>query len=61
MPAKVRIPAPLRKLTKEQPVVEIAGVPEQLEGGGVRLPISISIGGKTKRLTLTISLTPDLN
>ena len=25
MPAKVRIPAPLRKLTKEQPVVEIQG------------------------------------
>jgi molybdopterin synthase sulfur carrier subunit len=25
MPAKVRIPAPLRKLTKEQPVVDIAG------------------------------------
>ena|ERR1700733_11191840 len=25
MPAKVRIPAPLRKLTNEQPVVEIAG------------------------------------
>lgn len=45
----------------EEPVVEIAGGPEQLEGGGVRLPISISIGGKTKRLTLTISLTPDLD
>src|SRR6476469_5198674 len=25
MPAKVRIPAPLRKLTKEQPVVDIQG------------------------------------
>ena len=25
MPAKVRIPAPLRKLTKEQPVVDVAG------------------------------------
>ncbi len=43
---------------KEEPAVEIAGGPELLEGGGVRLPISISFGGKTKRLTLTISLTP---
>jgi len=43
----------------EEPVVEIAGGAEQLEGGGVRLPIAISIGGKTKRLTLTISLAPD--
>ena len=25
MPAKVRIPAPLRKLTKEQPVVDCQG------------------------------------
>ena len=25
MPAKVRIPAPLRKLTKEQPVVDVQG------------------------------------
>jgi molybdopterin synthase sulfur carrier subunit len=25
MPAKVRIPAPLRKLTKDQPVVEVNG------------------------------------
>jgi molybdopterin synthase sulfur carrier subunit len=25
MPAKVRIPAPLRKLTKDQPVVDISG------------------------------------
>src|SRR5882672_1443979 len=25
MPAKVRIPAPLRKLTKEQPVVDVPG------------------------------------
>ncbi len=25
MPAKIRIPAPLRKLTNDQPVVEIAG------------------------------------
>jgi len=25
MPAKVRIPAPLRKLTKDQPVVEVEG------------------------------------
>jgi len=43
---------------EEEPAVEIAGGPELLEGGGVRLPISISFGGKTKRLTLTISLTP---
>jgi signal recognition particle receptor subunit beta len=45
----------------EEPVVEIAGGPEMLEGGGVRLPISIRFAGKTKRLTLTISLTPDLD
>ena len=25
MPAKVRIPAPLRKLTKDQPIVEVSG------------------------------------
>ncbi len=43
----------------EEPVVEIAGGPELLEGGRVRLPISVSFGGKTKRLTLTVSLTPD--
>lgn len=45
----------------EEPVVELVGGPEQLEGGGVRLPISIRFGGKTKRLALTISLTPDLD
>ena len=43
----------------EEHVVEVAGGPEQLEGGGVRLPISIKLGGKTKRMMLTVSLTPD--
>ena len=41
----------------EEPVVEVAGGPELLEGGGVRLPISIRYDGKVKRMALDISLT----
>lgn len=44
---------------EEEPVVEVAGGPELLEGGGVRLPLAISYGGKVKRMTLDISLKPD--
>lgn len=44
---------------EEEPVVEVAGEAELLGGGGVRLPLAISYGGKVKRMTLAISLTPD--
>lgn len=44
----------------EEPVVEVAGGPELLAGGGVRLPLSIRYAGKVKRMTLDISLAPDL-
>lgn len=43
----------------EEPLVEVAGEPELLAGGGVRLPLSISYAGKVRRMTLDISLTPD--
>jgi signal recognition particle receptor subunit beta len=40
-------------------VLGVAGGPEVLDGGEVRLPISITCGGKTRRMTLTVSLAPD--
>lgn len=44
-----------------EPMVELAGEPELLEGGGVRLPLSIRCGGAVKRMTLDISLKTDLD
>jgi len=41
----------------EEPVVEIAGGPELLDGGGLRLPIFIRCGGKIRKMALNISLT----
>ena len=43
----------------EEPMVEVAGGPELLEGGGVRVPLSIKYDGKIKRMTLDISLYPE--
>ena len=45
-------------IAEEEPVVEVDGGPELLEGGGLRLPLSIRYGSKVKKVTLNISLTP---
>ena len=45
----------------EEPVVEFAGEPEILRGGGLRLPLSIRYEGKEKRMAIDISLRQDLD
>ena len=45
----------------DEPVIEVAGGAELLEDGIMRLPLVISYGGKRKRMSLNISLSPDLN
>lgn len=42
----------------EEPMLEIAGDIEILDGGGVQLPLSIKYGGKVKLVKLNISLSP---
>jgi signal recognition particle receptor subunit beta len=45
----------------DEPVIEVAGGAELLEDGIMRLPLVISYGGKRKRMSLNISLSPDLS
>ena len=42
----------------EEPLLEIAGDIEIIDGGGVQLPLSIKYGGKVKLVKLNISLSP---
>jgi uncharacterized protein len=42
----------------EEPMLEIAGDMEIIDGGGVQLPLSIRYGGKVKQVKLNISLSP---
>ncbi len=42
-----------------EPVVEFAGEPEILRGGGLRIPLSIRYEGKEKKIALDISLVQD--
>ena len=42
-----------------EPVIEFAGEPEILRGGGLRIPISLRYEGKEKKIALDISLFQD--
>jgi uncharacterized protein len=44
-----------------EPVIEFAGEPEILRGGGLRLPLTIRYDGKEKRIAIDISLRQDLD
>ena len=46
-------------LLADEPVIEVAGGAELLDSGVMRLPLVISYGGKKKRMSLNISLSPD--
>jgi signal recognition particle receptor subunit beta len=45
----------------EEPVLAISGEPESLAGGRLRLPLSISYGGREKKVTLTVVVSVDLD
>jgi signal recognition particle receptor subunit beta len=44
-----------------EPVIEVAGGAELVEGGVMRLPLVISYGGQRKRMSLNISLSTNLD
>ncbi|MGD0844558.1 MAG: ADP-ribosylation factor-like protein [Geobacteraceae bacterium] len=43
----------------EEPVIEMAGEPELLDNGRVRLPLKISYGGREKKAAFTVSFSLD--
>jgi len=56
--------APIAKVAEadgEEPVITFAGAPEALAGGSLRLPLSVSYGGREKKVAITVTVTLELD
>jgi signal recognition particle receptor subunit beta len=45
----------------EEPVITIAGAPEAVAGGSLRLPLSVRYGGREKKVAITVTVTLELD